>query len=117
VGGSNAATGSGGQGGAGSPNGSGHNASVGLQQASVYDPVTSGAGPTLNGAGPQNGGPSRVTGSASGPNLATGPATPLSSVLPKYQAQATQALDTLNLPPSQRALVESYFQGLANGNG
>jgi hypothetical protein len=79
----------------------------------VYSPVTSGQGQILNAAGPVNSGPSQVTGSGTGPNVATGPATPLASVLPQYQAQATQALDTLNLPPSQRSLVESYFQGLA----
>jgi hypothetical protein len=113
VGGTNAATaGNGATGGTGTPNGTGHNASVGLQQASVYSPVTSGAGPVLNAAGPQNSGPSQVSGSSTGPNIVTNPVQPLSNVLPQYQAQATQALATLNLPPSQRSLVESYFQGL-----
>jgi hypothetical protein len=88
-----------------------------LQQATVYTPVASGAGPTLNAAGPQNNGPSTITGASPGANVATNPVQPLANVLPQYQSQATQALDTLNLPSSQRSLVESYFQGLDNVGG
>jgi hypothetical protein len=41
---------------------------------------------------------------------------PLADVLPRYSAEATRALSQLNIPPSQRALVQSYFAALAEGS-
>jgi hypothetical protein len=38
---------------------------------------------------------------------------PLSSVLPRYDAEATRALDRLAVPPSLRAQVRAYFDRLA----
>jgi hypothetical protein len=38
-------------------------------------------------------------------------------VLPRYSAEATQALGSLDLPPAERTLVQGYFQGLAADNG
>jgi len=40
---------------------------------------------------------------------------PLGDVLPRYSAEATAALDRLDIPPTQRALVQSYFAALAEG--
>jgi hypothetical protein len=84
----------------------------------VYDPLTSGSGgPVLNARGPNNGGAGQIVGQSSGPNLTSGPATPLANVLPRYNAEATQALGSLDLPPAEKALVQGYFQGLAADNG
>ena len=58
-------------------------------------------------------GPGQIEGRTSGPNVATGAVTPLAEALPRYAAQATQALDTLAIPPSQRDLVKAYFDQLA----
>jgi hypothetical protein len=89
-----------------------------LQSATVYDPVTAGnGGPVLNAGGPNNGGDGQIAGQSTGPNQTSGPTTPLASVLPRYNAEATQALGSLDLPPAEKALVQGYFQGLAADNG
>jgi hypothetical protein len=45
----------------------------------------------------------------------SGPAVvPLGEVLPRYDAEATAALDGLAIPPSQRDLVRAYFDSLAD---
>lgn len=114
AGGTGAPTGSG-TGGAGTPNGTGNNASVGLQEATIFAPSAQGApGPQLNANGQIGEGPTQATaGRATGPNTASGGQVPLASVLTQSQAQATQALDRLGLAPSQRALVQAYFAALA----
>jgi hypothetical protein len=115
VGGTNAAQGSG-VGGAGTPNGSGNNPSVGLQTATVFDPqAATSNGQQLNAGGPQGDGPSQVVGKVAGPNQANSAQVPLADVLPRYTAEATQALSQLNIPPSQRAIVQSYFASLGDG--
>jgi hypothetical protein len=115
VGGTNAQQGSG-TGGAGTPNGTGHNPSVGLQTATVFEPPPAGSdGQQLNAAGPQGQGPSQAAGKADGPTQRNSAQVPLADVLPRYAAEATRALNQLNIPPSQRALVQSYFSSLADG--
>jgi len=112
VGGTNAATGSG-QGGQGRPNGSGNNASVGIQSdPKIFDPAFTN-GDQLLGDPLANGGPGEVQGKVAGANQAGGVVTPLAEALPRYAAQATDALDTLSIPPSLRDLVRAYFDQLA----
>lgn len=113
VGGSSAAAGgAGGRGGPGTPNGSGHNASVGLQPATVYDPVPGGDGEQINLGGRPGQGPTTAAGRGQGLNRVTGAQVPLERALPRYRSEATRALDSLNLPPSLRALVRAYFDSL-----
>jgi hypothetical protein len=113
VGGSSAATGgAGSRGGTGTPNGSGHNASVGLQSATVYDPIAGGSGEQVNLGGQPGQGPTTAAGRGQGLNRVSGAQVPLERALPRYRAEATRALDSLNLPPSLRALVRAYFESL-----
>jgi hypothetical protein len=113
VGGSSASgPGQGGRGGPGTPNGSGHNASVGLQSATVYDPIAGGDGEQINLGGRPGQGPTTAAGRGQGQHRASGAQVPLERALPYYRAEATRALDSLNLPPSLRALVRAYFDSL-----
>ena len=113
MGGSSAAgPGSGGRGGPGTPNGSGHNASVGLQSATVYDPIAGGNGEQINLGGQPGQGPTTAAGRGQGLHRASGAQVPLERALPHYRAEVTRALDTLNLAPSLRALVRAYFDSL-----
>jgi hypothetical protein len=115
VGGAKGAGGQGGTGGAGTADGSGANASVGLQEQSVFDPdnPTGPDGEQLNLGGSQGQGRDRTIGKGQGPTAAGGTRIPLSQALPRYSAQATRALEGLNIPPSLRALVRAYFDSLA----
>ena len=113
--GTNAATGSG-QGGAGTPNGTGNNPSVGLQEATVFEPPPAGTpGDQLNTTGQLGDGPTQGAGRGNGPSTVHAGQVPLAQVLPRYQSEATAAVARLNLPPSQRALVQAYFSALAGG--
>jgi hypothetical protein len=79
----------------------------------VYDPSASN-GPDLNAGGPVGAGPTGGTvGQGAGPNTAGPASVPVSDALPRYEPQATAALDRLDLPPSVRDLVRAYFDGLA----
>src|SRR5205814_1461921 len=51
IGGTNSATAPGATGGAGTPNGTGHNASVDIQKATVFEPITGSNGEHLNATG------------------------------------------------------------------
>jgi hypothetical protein len=42
---------------------------------------------------------------------------PYAQVLPEYMNQAADALDELQLPPSMRGIVQTYFQLLAEEAG
>ena len=113
--GSNARTGSG-QGGPGVVGGgTGNNPSGGLETATVYDPASGTDGEVLNTTGQQGEGPSRVVGKGDGLTLQNQAQVPLASVLPRYSAEATAALDRLDIPPTQRALVQAYFSALTEG--
>ena len=57
-------------------------------------------------------GPTTVAGKGQGPTQAGGLRVPLDEALPRYRAEATRALDTLNLPPALRALIRAYFDAL-----
>ncbi|MGH9285485.1 MAG: hypothetical protein ACRD0M_07400 [Acidimicrobiales bacterium] len=87
---------------------------MGIQSATVFDPPpASTAGAQLNAGGAGNEGPSETVGRTDGPSRAGAALVPVASVLPRYAAEATRALETLSLPPSLRALVRAYFDGLA----
>jgi hypothetical protein len=82
----------------------------------VFDPAAAGSnGQQLNANGPSGDGPSQQVGKVAGPNQANTAQVPLSDNLPRYTAEATKALDQLDIPPSQRAVVQSYFSSLAEG--
>ena len=115
MGGINASQGAG-QGGAGTPNGTGNNESTGLETATVYDPQTATFGEQLNTSGQQGEGPTQQAGKVDGLSQRGAAQVPLADVLPRYSAEATRALGQLNIPPSQRALVQSYFAALAEGS-
>jgi len=55
-----------------------------------------------------------VVGKADGPTTRNAAQVPVADVLPRYQAEATRALGQLDIPPSQRALVQAYFDALAS---
>ena len=118
IGGTRAATAPGATGGAGTPNGTGHNASVDVQTAKLYDPIASANGEQLNATGKLGQGPSTQIGKSQGPVTQGRVGVPLTSVLGRYEAEATRALDGLDLPPSVRALVRAYFDSLnSDDNG
>ena len=61
------------------------------------------------------GDPGAPIGKSAGPITAGTARVPLSGALPAYAAQATTALDRLDLPPSVRDLVAAYFKALSDG--
>ncbi len=113
VGGTNAPTGAG-RGGAAAPaGGTGRNPSVGLQTATVYNPVGSSPGDSLTVGGAPNEGPTTQTATGAAPTRPSAAQVPLADVVPRYQAEATRALDRGAIPPAQRGLVSAYFAGLS----
>jgi hypothetical protein len=117
VGGTNAPTGQG-QGGAGTPNGSGNNPSVDLTlgDVEIFDPGTPGEQIDAGGR-PTGNDPGQTTGQGDTTSRAGGAYVPVADVLADYQARATEALESTDIPPSLRALVRDYFDRLATGNG
>ena len=113
VGGTGAPTGSG-RGGKGTANGSGDNASVGLQEgATVFDPDDGSTdGDQLIAEGDAADGRNETVGKGDGATRRGGRIVPLADAFPTYDAEATTALDQLQVPPSVRALVRAYFDGL-----
>ena len=113
VGGTGAPTGSG-RGGKGTANGSGDNASVGLQEgATVFDPDDGSTdGDQLIAEGDAADGRNETMGKGDGATRRGGRIVPLADAFPTYDAEATTALDRLQVPPSVRALVRAYFDGL-----
>lgn len=110
--GNNATTGSG-QGGAGTAAGTGRNASVGVQSATVYDPaVRSTDGEQIDVQGSPGNGSGQVVGQGDLTDPANAPLVPLTQAFPRYQAQASEALSRLDIPPSMRAVVRTYFESL-----
>lgn len=111
--GTNAAGGQGGTGRQSRVGGSGENASVGLARATVYDPIAEGQGDQVGLGGIAGTGPDRVVGRGQGPTRGGAVRVPLERALPRYRAEATRALQALDIPPSMRALVRAYFESLA----
>jgi hypothetical protein len=117
VSGSNANSGRG-QGGQGTPNGSGRNDAGDLQfgDVEVFDPGTEGDELNTDGT-PSGNDPGETVGRGNTASSAGGTFVPLGEVLAGYQARATAALDRTDIPPSVRVLVRAYFDRLSTGAG
>jgi hypothetical protein len=86
---------------------------VGLQEsATVYDPAGGTDGEQLQAGTRPGDGRSETVGKGQGQTRAGPAVVPLADVLPRYDAEATAALDRLAIPPSQRDLVRAYFDAL-----
>ena len=82
------------------------------ESATVYDPAGGTDGEQLQAGTRPGEGRTETVGRGQG-QTRVGPAVvPLAEVLPRYDAEATDALDRLAIPPSQRALVRAYFGSL-----
>jgi hypothetical protein len=116
--GAGASAGASGQGGQGTPDGSGNNGSGGPEEATVFDPQDA-TGPTdeVNADPNRSDGESETVGKSNTTSSSSGGAVPLSQALPKYQQRATAAVDQMQIPPSLRALVKAYFQRMAERAG
>jgi hypothetical protein len=79
----------------------------------VYEPQLGAGGEQLQAGGRPGEGRTDTVGKGSGATKAGPALVPLADVLPRYEAEATRALDRLAIPPSQRDLVRAYFDGLA----
>ena len=108
VGGTSAPTGQG-QGGVGTPNGSGDNPRSARpelgDEATVYDPAGDSSTP---GAGRRATIPARPSARATPRRARRGPRA-VADVLAATSAEATRALERADVPPSLRALVRAYF--------
>jgi hypothetical protein len=104
-----------GQGGPGSVGASGtedHGSEV--ETANVYSPVESDALNRLLQVDIEGGtGDGDVLGRADGPTARGEAVVPYAQVLPEYLNQAADALGELQLPPSMRTIVQTYFELLA----
>ena len=101
-----------GQGGVGTPNGSGESTDVGneSQTPSLFLP-----GGDSEELFPNNGadGESETVGLGEGATSSGGSQVPVRDVLPNFAAEAIAAADDPAVPPSTRALVQRYFDSLA----
>ncbi|MCB9389680.1 MAG: hypothetical protein H6512_08980 [Acidimicrobiia bacterium] len=61
--------------------------------------------------------PAERVGSANGPTAAGVRTAPLGEVLPEYTDRAVEALDHMQIAPSQADVVRDYFSRLANPEG
>jgi hypothetical protein len=107
------ATGQGGQGSVGGPTGEDHGTEV--QTADVFDPIDEGSVSDLIHVGIDGGsGDGDVIGKAEAPTARGQSVVPYAQVLPEYLNQAADALGELQLPPSMRGIVQTYFDLLAD---
>ena len=103
-----------GQGGVGTPDGTGQAGQERTRdEVSVFDPTAESTeeldiGGTAT--GDQTG---EVVGEGNASNAGSVPLIPLSEVLPTYEQRAVDALDSLQIAPSDRALVRGYFDALS----
>jgi hypothetical protein len=85
---------------------------IGTGDATVFDPGS--PGDQLNTDGNANGNdPGSTIGQG---NAASGSGqgfVPVAQILAGFQAQLTAALEQADIPPSTRALIQSYFDALA----
>ncbi len=110
------ASGQGQQGSVGAGDGQDHGTDV--ETANVFSPLDEGSLSDLvqvdigGGAGEGD-----VLGEAEAPTARGQSVVPYAQVLPEYLNQAADALGELQLPPSMRGIVQSYFELLANEAG
>lgn len=106
------ASGQGGQGSVGASGTEDHGSEV--ETANVYSPVESDALNRLLQVDIEGGsGDGDVLGRADGPTARGEAVVPYAQVLPEYLNQAADALGELQLPPSMRSIVQTYFELLA----
>ncbi|HSL84484.1 MAG TPA: hypothetical protein VLF66_17055, partial [Thermoanaerobaculia bacterium] len=106
------ASGQGGQGSIGASGTEDHGSEV--ETANVYSPVESDALNRLLQVDIEGGsGDGDVLGRADGPTARGEAVVPYAQVLPEYLNQAADALGELQLPPSMRTIVQTYFELLA----
>jgi hypothetical protein len=109
------AGGASGQGGPGSVGpGAGDGYETEVQTSTVYDPIDRGVLSDLIRVGIDGGiGEGAVVGRGEAPTQTGQSVVPYAQVLPEYLNQAADALSALQLPPSMRGIVQSYFEHLA----
>lgn len=106
------ASGQGGQGNVGAGGFDGHGSEV--ETANVYSPTESDALADLLQVDIEGGsGDGDILGRADGPTARGEAVVPYAQVLPEYLNQAADALGELQLPPSMRSIVQTYFELLA----
>lgn len=82
--------------------------------AEVFDPVAQGNVSDILQVGIDGGsGDGAVIGAADAPTQTGQSVVPYAQVLPEYLNQAADALGELQLPPSMRGIVQTYFELLA----
>jgi hypothetical protein len=103
----------------GRPNGTGRNASVGVQSGGVYDPNS-----LLGGGNPDNvpgllGNQGEETLQPGGRGLGSGGSilVPYVDVLASYRDAFVRAVSSEAIPVGMRSLVRSYFAGLVQAGG
>ncbi len=107
------ASGQGGQGNVGAGGSEGHGSEV--ETANVYSPTESDALADLLQVDIEGGsGDGDILGRADGPTARGEAVVPYAQVLPEYLNQAADALGELQLPPSMRSIVQTYFELLAS---
>jgi hypothetical protein len=110
------ASGQGGQGNVGAGTGQDHNSDVAT--ANVFTRPEDAALADLIQVGIDGGsGEGAITGRADVQSTQGQSMVPYAQVLPEYMNQAADALDELQLPPSMRGIVQTYFQLLAEEAG
>lgn len=107
------ASGQGQQGNVGAGDGQDHGTDV--DTANVFSPLDEGSLADLVQVNIEGGtGEGDVIGEAEGPTARGDSVVPYAQVLPEYLNQAADAMGELQLPPSMRGIVQSYFDLLAN---
>jgi len=107
------AAGQGSQGSVGAGGNSDHGTEV--QTADVFSPIDEGALSDLIQVGIDGGtGDGSILGRADAPTARGQSVVPYAQVLPEYLNQAADALGQLQLPPSMRGIVQTYFDLLAD---
>lgn len=107
------AAGQGSQGSVGAGDNQGHGTEV--ETAEVFSPIEEGALSDLVQVGIDGGfGDGSILGRADAPTTRGQSVVPYAQVLPEYLNQAADALGQLQLPPSMRGIVQTYFDLLAD---
>ncbi len=107
------ASGQGQQGNVGAGDGQDHGTDV--ETANVFSPLDEGSLADLIQVDIEGGtGEGDVIGEAEGPTARGESVVPYAQVLPEYLNQAADAMGELQLPPSMRGIVQTYFDLLAN---
>lgn len=85
-----------------------------VETAEVFDPADRGTLSDVLQVGIDGGsGEGQIIGKGEAPTQTGQSVVPYSQVLPEYLNQAADALDELQLPPSMRGIVQTYFDLLA----